>query len=174
MKFFTRFLGLLLSAVLAFTLAACTGSSAGNSEAAGVYQLTGADRKSGYIELVKDGSGTISADDMKFDLAWQLDGNQFSGSYRSFGSDQKLSGTLEDEALIVKDSSGTTYHYQKGSAGRSAAPKAGLAGIYYLYQLEGEGLMLNYGDLSLLEMTEGYRMIINEDGLSGTLYMGED
>ena len=74
----------------------------------------------------------------------------------------------------MKDSSGTTYHYQKGSAGRSAAPKAGLAGIYYLYQLEGEGLMLNYGDLSLLEMTEGYRMIINEDGLSGTLYMGED
>lgn len=174
MKFFARFLGLLLSAVFAFTLSACTSSSSGNADAAGVYQLSGTDGKTGYIELGKDGSGTISADDMKFDLNWQLDGSQFSGSYRSFGQDQKLSGTLDGDALVVKDSSGVTYQYLKGASRPSAETQSSLAGTYYLYQMDAGELSMNYGDLKLLEMTEGYRVVINEDGVSGTIYMGED
>ena len=110
------------------------------SEDGGAF--TAPEVEGGYVELQKGGKGEIY-DGLSFDLKWSLDGESLTGSYKIFGFDVDITGTLRDGVLEIHDDTVVTRYLKEGAQTPdwakdvAAAPEKGrLAGLYTLYAME--------------------------------------
>lgn len=118
-KFTAKIICVLLIAALAFGLCAC-GEDDGIT---GKYICIGESlfgeefsepSSEGYIQLKKNGSGKYNTGlDLK--LKWELNGEDFDGTYSVLGFDCELDGFLKDGVLEVSDS-GTIRRYLREGA----------------------------------------------------------
>ena len=105
-----KLLALLLAVLMLLSLAAC-GKDEG-ADVTGKYlciaiaedgvNFTAPETDEQYVELKKGGKGKIYTD-LAFELTWKLDGENFSGSYKIFGIDAPVTGTLKDGVLEIHD-----------------------------------------------------------------------
>lgn len=119
-KFTAKIICVLLIAALAFGLCACNGEDDGIT---GKYICIGESwfgeefsepSSEGYIQLKKNGSGKYNTGlDLK--LKWELNGEDFDGTYSVLGFDCELDGFLKDGVLEVSDS-GTIRRYLREGA----------------------------------------------------------
>ena len=119
-KFTAKIICVLLIAALAFGLCACNGEDDGIT---GKYICIGESwfgeefsepSSEGYIQLKKNGSGKYNTGlDLK--LKWELNGEDFDGTYSVLGFDCELDGFLKDGVLEVSDA-GTIRRYLREGA----------------------------------------------------------
>lgn len=184
-KNLTKMLALLLAASLILCLAACGGDK--GTDVTGRYSciavaedgvnFTAPENDEQYVELKKGGKGEIYTD-LAFELTWKLDGENFSGSYKIFGIDAPVTGTLKDGVLEIHDDD-TVMRYLKDGAQTpdwakniAAAPEKGrLAGMYTLYAMEAASERYDYAALVEMDMMDGSFLRIDYDPAAG--YTGE-
>ena len=175
---------LLLAAMMALGLAAC-GKDAGE-DAAGKYNCIAvaedgknftAPENEQYVELKKGGKGEIYTD-LAFELTWKLEGESFSGSYKIFGIDAPVTGTLKDGVLEIRDDDTVMRYLKEGAEAPAwaknvaAAPEKGrLAGMYTLYAMEAAGERYDYAALVEMDMMDASYLRIDYDAANG--YTGE-
>lgn len=130
-----------------------------------------------YVELKKGGKGEIYTD-LAFELTWKLDGENFSGSYKFFGIDAPITGTLKDGVLEIHDNEMVMRYLKEGVEAPDwakdvvAAPEKGrLAGMYTLYAMEVAGKRYDYATLVEMDMMDGSYMRIDYGPAAG--YPGE-
>lgn len=118
-KFTAKIICVLLIAALAFGLCAC-GEDDGIT---GKYICIGESwfgeefsepSSEGYIQLKKNGSGKYNTG-LNLKLKWELNGEDFDGTYSVLGFDCELDGILKDGVLEVSDS-GTIRRYLREGA----------------------------------------------------------
>lgn len=118
-KFSAKIICVLLIAALAFGLCAC-GEDDGIT---GKYICIGESwfgeefsepSSESYIQLKKDGSGKYNTG-LGLKLKWELNGEDFEGTYSVLGFECKLDGFLKDGVLEVSDS-GTVRRYLREGA----------------------------------------------------------
>jgi len=156
-----KLLALLLAVACLLSLAAC-----GKDESADVtgkylciaiaedgVNFTAPETDEQYVELKKGGKGEIYTD-LAFELTWKLDGENFSGSYKIFGIDAPITGTLKDGVLEIHDDEMVMRYLKEGAEAPAwvkdvaAAPEKGrLAGMYTLYAMEVAGERYDYATL---------------------------
>ena len=139
--------------------------------------FTAPEVEGGYVELQKGGKGEIY-DGLSFDLKWSLDGESFTGSYKIFGFDVDITGTLRDGVLEIHDDTVVTRYLKEGAQTPdwakdvAAAPEKGrLAGLYTLYAMDVAGEHYDYAALVAMEAMDGSFMRIDYDADAG--YTGE-
>ena len=119
-KFTAKIICVLLIAALAFGLCACNGEDDGIT---GKYICIGESwfgeefsepSSEGYIQLKKNGSGKYNTG-LNLKLKWELNGEDFDGTYSVLGIDCELDGILKDGVLEVSDS-GTIRRYLREGA----------------------------------------------------------
>ena len=182
-----RLLALLLTAALLLGLGACgkdsTADVTGKYNCIAVSYDDGAtflapDNGDGYVELKKGGKGTIF-DSLAFDITWKLEGETFSGSYKIFGIDAPLTGSLKDGVLEINDDGVVTRYLKEGldtpdwaqNLGTGSHGDGSLAGHYSLYAMTIDGKSYDYAALvEMGEMDNSY-LQINYDETNG--YTGE-
>ena len=184
-KNFEKLLTLLLAAAMLLSLAACGGDK--GSDVTGKYNciaiaedgvnFTAPENDQQYVELKKGGKGEIYTD-LAFEMTWKLDGENFSGSYKIFGIDAPVTGTLKDGVLEIKDDDVVMRYLKEGAEmpdwakNVAAAPEKGrLAGLYTLYAMEAAGVRYDYATLVELDMMDGSYLRIDYDAANG--YTGE-
>ena len=180
-----KLLALLLAALMLLSLAAC-----GKDEAADVtgkylciaiaedgVNFTAPETDEQYVELKKGGKGEIYTD-LAFELTWTLDGENFSGSYKIFGIDAPITGTLKDGVLEIHDDEMVMRYLKEGAEAPdwakdvAAAPEKGrLAGMYTLYAMEVAGERYDYATLVEMDMMDSSFLRIDYDAATG--YTGE-
>lgn len=180
-----KLLALLLAATLLLGLTAC--GKSGESDSVGKYiciavaydgeNFMTPDVANGYVELKKGGKGTVS-DELSFDITWKLDGETFTGSYKIFGMEAPLAGTLKDGLLELKDGSIVTRYLKEGMEIpdwaknlESGTAQGRLAGYYTLFAMRiGEDY---YDYAALVEMGEMDNSYLQIDYDSAKGYTGE-
>ncbi len=184
-KNLTKFFCLCLAAVMLLSLAAC-GKESG-PDVTGKYlciavaedgvNFTAPESDEQYVELKKGGKGEIYTD-LAFELTWSLDGENFSGSYKIFGIDAPITGTLKDGVLEIKDDDVVMRYLKEGTEAPdwasdvAAAPEKGrLAGMYTLYAMEVAGERYDYATLVEMDMMDSSYLRIDYDPADG--YTGE-
>ena len=129
--------------------------------------FTAPERGNAYVELKKGGKGEIS-DELAFDLTWKLDGESFSGTYKIFGIDAPITGTLKDNVLEINDDGVVIRYLNDGAempewAKDLKSPVSGdgrLAGHYTLYAMDIADAHYDYAALVKMgEMDDGYLQI---------------
>lgn len=192
-KNLTKLLVLLLAAVLVLGLTACGKDE--TADVTGKYNciavatdgttFTAPESEDAYVELKKGGKGEIS-DELSFELTWKLDGESFSGSYKIFGVDAPVTGTLKEGILEISDDGVVTRYLKEGletpdwAKNLEAAPndEGRLAGHYMLYAMSIGGEYFDYAALvEMDEMDDSYLQIDYDEtkGYTGELcFDGED
>lgn len=137
-----------------------------------------------YVELKKNGKGEIYTD-LAFEMTWEMDGENFAGSYEIFGIDAPITGTLKDNVLEIHDDDVVMRYLKEGAEMPDwakdvpAAPEKGrLAGMYTLYAMEVAGERYDYAALAEMDMMDDSYLRIDYDadtGYTGELYFdGEE
>ena len=172
-----RITGMLLSAFLLLFLPACSKGKETSADVTGKYNciavaedgtsFTAPENEASYVLLKKGGKGEIS-DELSFELTWSLDGETFSATYKIFGIDAPLTGTLKDGILEVTDDGIVSRYLKEGQAmpdwakDLEAAPNTDgrLAGHYGLYAMNISGQYYDYATLvEMGEMDSSYLQI---------------
>ena len=185
MKNWKKLFALLLAALMLLSLTAC-GKDAG-ADVTGKYlciaiaedgvNFTAPENDEQYVELKKGGKGEIYTD-LAFELTWKLDGENFSGTYKIFGIDAPITGTLRDGVLEIHDDDVVMRYLKEGAEAPewakdvAAAPEKGrLAGMYTLYAMEVAGERYDYDALVEMDVMDGSFLRIDYDAAKG--YTGE-
>lgn len=180
-----KLLVLLLAALMLLSLAACSKDE--STDVTGKYlciaiaedgvNFTAPENDEQYVELKKGGKGEIYTD-LAFELTWKLDGENFSGSYKIFGIDAPVTGTLKDGVLEIHDDNMVMRYLKEGAEAPAwtkelaAAPEKGrLAGMYTLYAMEIAGERYDYASLAEMDMMDSSFLRIDYDAAAG--YTGE-
>ena len=180
-----RLFALLLAVLLLGSIAAC--GKGETADVTGKYlciaiaedgaDFTAPEDDGQYVELKKGGKGEIYTD-LAFDLTWKLDGETFSGSYKIFGIDAPVTGTLKDGVLEIHDDDVVMRYLKDGAEAPdwaknvAAAPEKGrLAGLYTLYAMEVAGVRYDYAALVEMDVMDGSYLRIDYDPATG--YTGE-
>ena len=187
-----RPLALLLACLMLLSLAAC--GKGENTDVLGKYlciavaedgvTFTAPEGEQQYVELKKGGKGEIYTD-LAFDMTWELDGENFTGTYQIFGVDAPVTGTLKDGVLELHDDDVVMRYLKEGAElpdwAKATAddPALGrLAGMYTLYAMEMAGEHYDYARLAEMDMIGGSYLRIDYDadtGYTGELYFdGEE
>lgn len=184
-KNLTKLFALLMVAIMLLGLTAC---GKGGTDVTGKYtciaisldgtSFTAPLSDESYVELKKGGKGTIS-DTLSFEMTWKLDGESFSGSYKIFGIDVPITGTLKDGILEIHDENTVTRYLKAGAEMpdwaknlESAQSDEGrLAGHYTMYAIDLSGTHYDYAALLELDMIDNSYIDIEYDKLTG--YTGE-
>ncbi len=113
---------LLVTAVMLLSLTAC-GKTKG-TDVTGKYNciavasdgknFTAPESENVYVELKKGGKGELF-EELSFELTWELDGEEFSGSYKVFGMDAPITGTLKDSVLEIHDGDNVIRYLKEGA-----------------------------------------------------------
>ena len=185
----TKLFTLLVTAVMLLTLAAC--GKTGGTDPIGKYNciavssdgktFTAPESQNVYVELKKGGKGELF-EELSFELTWKLDGEKFSGSYKIFGMDAPITGTLKDSVLEIHDGDNVIRYLKEGAelpgwasaiggTSAEAAPEESLAGFYTLYAMEMGGVHYDYATLVEMDMMDSSYLRIDYDEASG--YTGE-
>ena len=185
-KTLKRLFALLLAAAMLMGFVAC--GKDGAADVTGKYNCiaVAADGKNfyapenenAYVELKKGGKGVVS-DGLNFDIQWQLEGENFSGSYGIFGISVPLIGTLKDGVLEIQDDGVVTRYLKTGmempdwAGNLEAVPNdtGRLAGLYTLYAMEVAGVRYDYAALVEMDMMDSSYLRIDYDAAAG--YTGE-
>ena len=185
-KTLKRLFALLLAAVMLMGFAAC--GKDGAADVTGKYNCIAVaadgknfyapENKNVYVELKKGGRGVVS-DGLNFDIQWQLEGDNFSGSYGIFGISVPLTGTLKDGVLEIQDDGVVTRYLKAGMempdwvGNLEAVPNdtGRLAGLYTLYAMEVAGVRYDYAALVEMDMMDSSYLRIDYDAAAG--YTGE-
>lgn len=130
------------------------------------------------MELKKGGKGTIS-DTLSFEMTWKLDGESFSGSYKIFGIDVPITGTLKDGILEIHDENTVTRYLKAGAEipdwaknlESAQSDEGRLAGHYTMYAIDLSGTHYDYAALLEIDMIDNSYIDIEYDKLTG--YTGE-
>lgn len=131
-----------------------------------------------YVELKKGGKGTIS-DTLSFEMTWKLDGESFSGSYKIFGINVPITGTLKDGILEIHDENTVTRYLKAGAEipdwaknlESAQSDEGRLAGHYTMYAIDLSGTHYDYAALLEIDMIDNSYIDIEYDKLTG--YTGE-
>ena len=188
-KNMTKLFKLLVTSVMLLSLAAC-GRTKG-TDVTGKYNciavsddgktFTAPESKNAYVELKKGGKGELF-EELSFELTWKLEGEKFSGSYKVFGMDAPITGTLKDSVLEIHDGDNVIRYLKEGAelpdwasaiegASAEAAHEESLAGFYTLYAMEMGGVYYDYATLVEMDMMDSSYLRIDYDEASG--YTGE-
>ena len=185
MKNWKKLLALLLAAVMLLSLTAC--GKGKSDDVTGKYlciaiaedgvNFTAPENDEQYVELKKSGKGEIYTD-LAFELTWKLEGENFFGSYRIFGIDAPITGTLKDGVLEIHDDDVVMRYLKEGTKAPdwakdvAAAPEKGrLAGMYTLYAMEVAGERYDYAALVEMDVMDSSFLRIDYDAATG--YTGE-
>ena len=193
-KFTAKIICVLLIAALAFGLCACNGEDDGIT---GKYICIGESwfgeefsepSSEGYIQLKKNGSGKYNTGlDLK--LKWELNGEDFDGTYSVLGFDCELDGFLKDGVLEVSDS-GTIRRYLREGAELPAWAEANvplitadvtdntpedarLMGFYAIKSIDVDGSFIEGDDLIDAELSATF-MRIDYDNTGELGFEGEE
>lgn len=143
-----------------------------------------------WLELKKGGKGTYYSG-FEFDMKWELDGENFSGTVTFLGMDQLMEGTLKDGVLDVKYGDMNIRFVKEGvqapagsdtpaeatestpSSEQEKPERTSLAGYYPIYEAVIEGESMSYEDMEAIGMTENTYLKLYDDGF-GELSLGDD
>ena len=121
-----RYLVLLVAVMMLLVLAACGKDSDKNSDenVTGKYiciaiaedgvSFIAPEGEEQYVKLEKGGKGEIYTD-LAFEMTWELDGMNFTGSYKIFGIDAPITGTLKDNVLEIHDDNIVMRYLKEGA-----------------------------------------------------------
>lgn len=188
-----KMLAVLLALVLVLSLSACgkdkgpdvTGKYTCIAVANDGKTFLSPDGEDIYVTLKKGGKGEVS-DGLAFDLTWKLDGETFTGTYKVFGFDADVTGTLKDGILELEDDGVIRRYLKEGldlpdwAKNLEAEPSAEsrLAGRYTLYAMNIGSAIYDYAALvEMGEMDDTYLQIDYDEtkGYTGTLcFDGEE
>ena len=185
MKNWKKLFALLLAVVMLLSLTAC-GKDAG-TDVTGKYlciaiaedgvNFAAPENDEQYVELKMGGKGEIYTD-LAFELTWKLERENFSGSYKIFGIDAPITGTLKDGVLEIHDDDVVMRYLKEGAEAPDwvkdvvAAPEKGrLAGMYTLYAMEVAGERYDYAALVEMDVMDSSFLRIDYDASTG--YTGE-
>ena len=171
-----------LLAAMLIPLAAC-GNNAADS-VYGKYICIGEDRDDGvflepdfdsYVELKKGGKGSMNVG-FDIDLTYELDGENFTGTYTLMGIDYNITGTLKDNVLEVIDGTRKSRYLKEGAT----APGSGdylsantLAGNYYINTMILNGQALDHNAVTAAGMADNTYIKINSDDTGVYSFNGE-
>ena len=125
-----RYLVLLVAVMMLLGLAACGKDSDKDSDEDSDEDVTGKyiciaiaedgvsfiahEGEEQYVKLEKGGKGEIYTD-LAFEMTWELDGMNFTGSYKIFGIDAPITGTLKDNVLEIHDDNIVMRYLKEGA-----------------------------------------------------------
>lgn len=180
-----RIICTVLLAAMLLPLAACGNNAANAADSVyGKYICIGEDRDDGvfldpdfdsYVELKKGGKSSMNVG-FDLELTYELDGENFTGTYTLMGIDYNITGTLKDNVLEVIDGTRKSRYLKEGATapGSSYDFSANtLAGDYYISTMILNGQALDHNALIAAGMADNTYIKINSDDTGVYSFNGE-
>lgn len=190
-----RIICTVLLAAMLLPLAACGNNAANAADSVyGKYICIGEDRDDGvfldpdfdsYVELKKGGKGSMNVG-FDLELTYELDGENFTGTYTLMGIDYNITGTLKDNVLEVIDGTRKSRYLKEGATAPdwakngASAPSSSddfsantLAGNYYISTMILNGQALDHNAVIAAGMADNTYIKINSDDTGVYSFNGE-